>query len=74
MAICTAMANGPDAATAARRARLGLMVMLLAALDRWIERHRQRNALLGLNDPLLKDIGFSRADAIRESDKAFWQP
>jgi uncharacterized protein YjiS (DUF1127 family) len=51
----------------------GLLTGLLAAVDAWIERHRQRNALLGLNDAMLKDIGISRADAVREGSKPFWQ-
>ena len=39
----------------------------------WHERARQRRALSGLSDELLKDIGVSRADAVRESGKSFWQ-
>ena len=42
----------------------------------WIERSRQRRALcvLGeLNDALLKDIGLSRQEALREGAKRFWQ-
>ena len=57
------------AATAAG-SRLG---GLLTRLDLWIERHRQRYALLELNDALLKDIGLSRLDAVREGDKPFWR-
>ena len=34
---------------------------------------RQRRELLTLNDTMLKDIGLSRADAIREGDKPFWR-
>jgi uncharacterized protein YjiS (DUF1127 family) len=46
---------------------------LLATLERWVERRRQRRQLLELNDALLKDIGLSRADVVRESDKWFWE-
>jgi uncharacterized protein YjiS (DUF1127 family) len=46
---------------------------MLDRLDTWIERHRQRNSLLELNDALLKDIGISRADAVGESRKPFWR-
>lgn len=46
---------------------------LLARLDAWVDRRRQRRALLGLSDELLKDIGVSRADAWREASKPFWR-
>ena len=46
---------------------------LLATLERWAERHRQRRALLELSDSLLKDIGISYADAWQESRKPFWR-
>jgi len=42
----------------------------------WIERSRQRRTLceLGeLDDALLKDIGISRDQALREGAKRFWQ-
>ena len=45
----------------------------LAMLELWLERRRQRRALLELNDHLLKDIGLSRADAWQEGTKPFWQ-
>ncbi|MBK3735926.1 DUF1127 domain-containing protein [Azospirillum brasilense] len=38
-----------------------------------IERHRQRRSLAALDDHLLRDVGLSRKDARRETDKAFWQ-
>ena len=70
MATCeTALTRMP---AAARGARTNLLTAALMAVDTWIERHRQRNALLGLNDALLKDIGISRADAVREGEKHFW--
>ncbi len=36
------------------------------------ERRRSRNALLGLDDAMLKDIGLTRAQAQREAGKSFW--
>jgi len=39
----------------------------------WRVRFRQRQALAAVDDWILKDIGVSRADAMRECDKAFWQ-
>lgn len=38
------------------------------------ERARQRQALMALDDRLLRDIGVSRADAEREASKPFWRP
>lgn len=56
----------------ARQSTTSFLGEILAVVDSWIERHRQRNALLGLNDSMLKDIGISRADAMREGSKPFW--
>ena len=42
----------------------------------WIERSRQRRTLRdrgGLDDALLKDIGVSQREALREGAKWFWQ-
>lgn len=54
--------------------------MRLVSLDRLIvrareqhQRHRTRRQLLTLEDPLLRDIGLSRADAEREGIKPFWK-
>lgn len=63
-----------DRMPATRAPKGSLTGMILTMVDSWIERHRQRNALLGLNDAMLKDIGVSRADALREGGKAFWTP
>lgn len=35
--------------------------------------HRQRRALLSLDDAMLKDMGISRVDALREGRKPFWR-
>lgn len=60
-----------------RRILPSLSTQLLTIIRTWIERSRQRRALLGLaerNDYLLKDIGVSQADALREAEKPFWEP
>jgi uncharacterized protein YjiS (DUF1127 family) len=40
---------------------------------RWQDRIRQRRALHGLSDELLKDIGLTRSDVHRETTKRFWR-
>ena len=44
----------------------------------WIARSRQRRALREIaertDDHLLKDMGVSRQEALREADKPFWRP
>ena len=39
----------------------------------WNRRQITRKALLEMNDHLLKDIGISRTEALREGKKTFWQ-
>jgi uncharacterized protein YjiS (DUF1127 family) len=48
----------------------------LHTLGFWIDRSRQRKQLgelAELNDYLLKDIGVSREEALREAEKPFWR-
>jgi uncharacterized protein YjiS (DUF1127 family) len=48
----------------------------LRTLGFWIDRSRQRRQLgelAELNDYLLKDIGVSREEAMREAEKPFWR-
>ena len=45
----------------------------LQTLRVWLARARQRRHLAGLDYPQLKDIGVSRADALQEATKPFWQ-
>ena len=40
----------------------------------WTERAQQRRRLRELGDPILRDIGVTRADAWAEADKPFWRP
>ena len=46
---------------------------LLETLLIWQERASQRSDLGQLDDRMLKDIGLSRADTLREVDKPFWR-
>ena len=51
--------------------------VLDAAVDKvylWQERAAQRTHLAGLDDHLLKDLGISRAEVLREAAKPFWRP
>jgi uncharacterized protein YjiS (DUF1127 family) len=57
--------------------RPGLAAWLLRAVELvlgWQEVARQRRALLALDERLLKDIGITRADAVREASRPFWDP
>jgi uncharacterized protein YjiS (DUF1127 family) len=42
-------------------------------LQAWAERARQRRQLAELDERLLQDVGISRAQAMAEAGKAFWQ-
>ena len=44
-----------------------------AMIKSWIERTRQRQALAGLDDQMLRDIGITRVEAARECEKPFWR-
>lgn len=46
---------------------------MMGALHRAVERRRSRRQLTTLSDEMMKDIGVSRADAMRESGKPFWR-
>jgi uncharacterized protein YjiS (DUF1127 family) len=41
-------------------------------VKRWRQLARQRQQLAMLDDAALKDIGLSRADVLRESERPFW--
>jgi len=54
----------------------GWTTALSATIRRWAARRDQRKALgelAELNPHLLKDIGVSRNDAMREAARWFWQ-
>jgi uncharacterized protein YjiS (DUF1127 family) len=60
------------------KARIGGLVSdTRSAVGRWFARSRERRALREIaerNDfHLLKDIGVSQAEALREADKPFWR-
>lgn len=47
--------------------------LIIGKIDALLLRHKSRRELAKLPDYLLKDIGVSRADALQEADKSFWQ-
>ena len=49
------------------------VVSLFDALLIWQERAAQRSRLQGLEDHLLRDVGLTRDQVVREADKPFWQ-
>ncbi|MDP6389375.1 MAG: DUF1127 domain-containing protein [Alphaproteobacteria bacterium] len=46
---------------------------IVQTLENWAERARQRRALAGLDDHMLKDIGLNRATMAAEAEKPFWR-
>jgi uncharacterized protein YjiS (DUF1127 family) len=46
---------------------------LYGTLVAWQQRYELRQQLLAMDDRLLEDIGFTRADARREAAKPFWR-
>jgi uncharacterized protein YjiS (DUF1127 family) len=40
---------------------------------RWLELARQRRELAAMSEAALKDIGLSRADIMRETERHFWE-
>jgi uncharacterized protein YjiS (DUF1127 family) len=45
---------------------------VILTLLRWQELARQRRALGAMSDHMLKDLGLTRADALREAGRPFW--
>jgi uncharacterized protein YjiS (DUF1127 family) len=48
--------------------------LLFNVVLRWQDRARERYALQTFDDHMLRDIGLSRADVVREASKPFWRP
>ena len=49
-----------------------LTLRLLELLELWRRRWSDRRLLSGLDDRMLKDMGISSIDALKESSKPFW--
>lgn len=73
------LAAAPTAAQAPLTASVVVAAVLRAGwtlverLFSWNERWHQRQSLMTLDDHLLKDIGVSRLDALREAHKPVWR-
>jgi len=50
----------------------GLLAGAYGRLRRWRALASQRQQLAQLSDEMLKDIGLSRVDALREAKRPFW--
>lgn len=50
-----------------------VLVYLSDVLAAWERRARERRMLAEMSTHMLKDLGISRGDAVRESSKPFWR-
>ena len=69
MATATHFAPKPIATTGGLR----LGARIKSFLNGWVHRMQQRQQLAAMSTYELRDIGLTRADAIREMQKAPWQ-
>lgn len=46
---------------------------LVALVDQWLQRGRDRALLREMGEHLLRDIGLTRVDVLVEADKPFWR-
>jgi uncharacterized protein YjiS (DUF1127 family) len=49
------------------------VIRLAGLVAIWERRARERRALGEMSEHMLKDLGISRVDARRESEKPFWR-
>jgi uncharacterized protein YjiS (DUF1127 family) len=72
---CSATVVGPTPTDLAkeRRSRKYSLTYWISFVSRCLERRRQRQALLQLDDRMLADIGLSRSQAFEEANKPFWK-
>jgi uncharacterized protein YjiS (DUF1127 family) len=66
------MAHGGTPAIRPTRDLRDAATRLVVALLRWRELAQQRYRLLSMDDRMLKDIGVTRADALHEGMRPFW--
>jgi uncharacterized protein YjiS (DUF1127 family) len=69
------LARPPAVPAAPRAGRVTRFLgMLFTRIAEWQERAEQRAHLAAMNDRMLKDVGISHVDALREASKPFWKP
>lgn len=66
------LGRGPSRGAAERNKHNSLLGLSIAQLERWRQLARQRRELAQLSDAMLRDIGLNRGDALRESQRPFW--
>jgi uncharacterized protein YjiS (DUF1127 family) len=52
---------------------LGILTQLGDTLHLWRERQRQRRELARWTERDLHDVGLTRSDIVRETEKPFWR-
>ena len=67
------LTRSPTGAGRGAGSRTRGLAALIARVQTWVERRRQRRDLLALSDEMLKDIGITRAEAEGEGMKRPWQ-
>lgn len=50
-----------------------LAVAFAVLVAKWVQNRNSRLALRQLDDHLLKDVGLTHGDALREARRVFWQ-
>ena len=55
------------------RAIVDLAKAFWAVLVRWQEREEMRNHLMDIDDRILRDVGLTRREVMREIEKPFWR-
>jgi uncharacterized protein YjiS (DUF1127 family) len=71
----TTLARGTGQGVGARAVRHSREALqhVVAVLREWRRRSRDRAALAGFDDRMLRDIGVTRADVLVEINKPFWR-
>lgn len=57
----------------ARQFTVGALRHLGGTISSWLARSRQRKALAELDDRMLREIGITPTEAIREAGRPFWR-
>jgi uncharacterized protein YjiS (DUF1127 family) len=69
----SAIVGSPTSPAKAHRSRVYSLTYWIEVAAWWLERRRQRRALLQLDVRMLADIGITRLQAIEEAKKPYWK-